>query len=242
VEAVAPGVTVVKPGEAVYGLCSFNRNGSAAEYLAVQADGLARKPKTLDPVAAASVPLAALTAWQAFFDRAQLGKGQRVLIHGGAGGVGIFAVQLANWAGARVITTASTRNREFLIELGAHEVIDYTKTRFEDEVSNADLVLDTVGGETLDRSWGVLKRGGALVSVVQPVDAEKAKAAGVRGVFFIVEPNRTQLIELGGLIDTGKLRTHVDKVLPLSEARQAIEYGLEGHARGKIVLRVVAEG
>jgi len=238
VEGVAPGVTIVRPGEAVYGLCSFNRNGSAAEYLAVRADGLAPKPATLDHVAAASVPLAALTAWQTFFDKAPLQKGQRVLIHGGAGGVGIFAVQLANWIGARVIATGSARNHDFLGELGAHEVVDYNTTRFEDAVQDADVVLDTVGGETLDRSWSVLKRGGTLVSIVQPVDAEKAKAAGVRGLFFIVQPNRTQLMEIGKLIDSGRMRTHVDKVFPLGEARRAIEYGLRGHARGKIVLRV----
>jgi len=241
VEEVATGVTIVKPGEAVYGLCSFCRNGSAAEYVAVQADGLAPKPKLLDHVQAASVPLAALTAWQAFFDHAALAKGQRVLIHGGAGGVGIFAVQLANWIGAHVIATASARNHDFLGELGAHEVLDYTKSRFEDAISDADVVLDTAGGDTLERSWGVPRRGGTLVSIVQPVDSAKAKSAGVRAAFFIVEANRTQLMEIGRLLDTGKLRTHLDTVLPVSQARQAIEHGLEGHARGKIVLRVAAQ-
>ena len=170
-----PGVTDVKVGEAVYGLASFCRDGSAAEYIAIRAADLAPKPKTLDHLQAASIPLAALTAWQAFFDHASVSKGKRVLIHGAAGGVGVFAVQIANWAGAEVIATASASNHDFLGELGAHEVIDYTKVRFEDEVSDVDVVLDAVGGDTLDRSFGVLRRGGALVSVAAEPSARESK-------------------------------------------------------------------
>jgi NADPH:quinone reductase-like Zn-dependent oxidoreductase len=167
-----------------------------------------------------------------------LTRGQRVLIHGGAGGVGNFAVQMANWAGASVITTAAADNHDFVRQLGAQEVIDYAKVHFEDEVSDVDVVLDTIGGSTLQRSFGVLRQGGTLVSIVEPPSAEKAKAQGIKGEFFIVEPDRTQLEEIGRLIDTGRLRAFVDSVLPIEQARQAFEQGLKGHSRGKIVLRI----
>jgi NADPH:quinone reductase-like Zn-dependent oxidoreductase len=241
VEELAPGVTSVKSGEEVYALASFYRDGSAAEFIAVHADDLAPKPKTLDHVQAAAVPLAALTAWQAFFSHAGLTRGQSVLIHGGAGGVGSFAVQLANWAGANVITTAAANNHDFVGQLGAHDVIDYTKFRFEEEVSDVDVVLDTIGGDTLERSYGVVHQGGTLVSIVDSPSAEKAKSLGIKCLFFIVEPNRTQLEEIGRLIDTGRLRVFVDTMLPLEQARQAFEQGLKGHSRGKIVLRVAGQ-
>jgi NADPH:quinone reductase-like Zn-dependent oxidoreductase len=241
VEEVAPAVTSVKPGEEVYGLASFTRDGSAAEFIAIHADDLAPKPKSLDHIQAAAVPLAALTAWQALFSHAGLRKGQSTLIHGGAGGVGTFAVQLANWAGANVITTAASNNHDFVGQLGAHQVIDYSRFRFEEEVSNVDFVLDSIGGDMLERSYGVVRQGGMLISIVQPVSAEKAKTLGITALFFIVEPNRTQLEEIGRLIDTGRLRVFVDTVLPLEQARQAFEQGLKGHSRGKIVLRVAGQ-
>jgi NADPH:quinone reductase-like Zn-dependent oxidoreductase len=161
------------------------------------------------------------------------------LIHGAAGGVGVFAVQLARWAGAQVITTASARNHDFLRALGANKIIDYTTARFEEVVHDVDLVLDTVGGETLERSWAVVKKGGMLISVASPPSAEQAKAHGVRSVWFIVEPNREQLIQIGALIDAGQIRPIIETILPLSQARQAYEQGARGHTRGKIVLRVV---
>ncbi len=239
VEEVGPGVTTIARGSAVYALTAFDRDGAEAEYTIALPSELAPKPRSLDYVQAAAVPLTALTAWQAFFDHASLVAGQTVLIHGAAGGVGVFAVQLAHWAGAHVIGTASARNRDFLRELGANEIIDYTTTRFEDVVQDVDIVLDTVGSETLERSWKVVKKGGVLVSVVSPPSAEQAKAHGVRPVWFIVEPNRDQLIQIGALIDTGRVRPIIDTVLPLSQARQAYEQGARGHTRGKIVLRVV---
>jgi len=238
VEELAPNTGSAKVGEDVYGLASFYRDGSAAEFIAIRADDLAAKPKTLDHVHAAAVPLAALTAWQALFTHARLARGQRVLIHGGAGGVGSFAVQMANWVGATVITTAAADNHDFVRQLGAQQAIDYAKVHFEDEVSDADVVLDTIGGSTLQRSFGVLRRGGTLVSIVEPPSAEKAKAQGIKGEFFIVEPSRTQLEEIGRLIDTGRLRVFVDSVRPIAQARQAFEQGLKGHSRGKIVLRI----
>ena len=239
VEEVGPGVTTIARGSAVYALTAFDRDGAEAEYTIALPSELAPKPRSLDYVQAAAVPLTALTAWQAFFDHASLVAGQTVLIHGAAGGVGVFAVQLAHWAGAHVIGTASARNRDFLRELGANEIIDYPTTRFEDVVQDVDIVLDTVGSETLERSWKVVKKGGVLVSVVSPPSAEQAKAHGVRPVWFIVEPNRDQLIQIGALIDTGRVRPIIDTVLPLSQARQAYEQGARGHTRGKIFLRVV---
>jgi len=238
VEELAPDTKVANIGAEVYGLASFYRDGSAAEFMAIHADDLAAKPKTLDHIQAAAVPLAALTAWQALFSHAMLMRGQRVLIHGGAGGVGSFAVQMANWAGATVITTAAANNHDFVRQLGAHEVIDYAKVHFEDKVSDVNVVLDTIGGGTLERSYGVLRQGGTLVSIVEPPSAEKANAKEIRAEFFIVEPNRTQLEEIGRLIDTGRLRAFVDTVLPIKQARRAFEQGLKGHSRGKIVLRI----
>ena len=240
VDALAPEAAGVRVGDAVYALSSFCRNGSAAEFIAIRAADLAPKPHSLNFEQAAAVPLAGLTAWQALFDHAQIEKGKRVLIHGAAGGVGTYAVQLANWKGAGVIATASAKDHNFLSELGASEVIDYAHGHFEEKVEDVDVVLDTVGGETQQRSWGVLRRGGILISIVSPVAAEKAASLGLRGAFFIVEPNRAQLIQLGHLIDKGTLRVVVGNVLPLARAREAFEQGSADHKRGKIVLQVAA--
>jgi NADPH:quinone reductase-like Zn-dependent oxidoreductase len=231
-------VTGVHAGDAVYALTDFWRDGAAAEYVAVRASDLAPKPANLDHAQAAAVPLSALTAWQALFEHAGLAKGQRVLIHGAAGGVGVFAVQLARWRGARVIGTALARNADFLRELGADETIDYTSVRFEEKVRDVDVVLDTVGGETLERSWKVLRPGGVLVTVAGSAPAEKAAAFGVRALFFIVTPSRAQLIELGRIIEAGQLRPVVEAIVPLERAREAFERGLKGHNRGKLVLSV----
>jgi NADPH:quinone reductase-like Zn-dependent oxidoreductase len=237
---VGPGVNTIAVGSEVYALTAFDRDGAEAEYTIALPGDLAPKPHTLEHVQAAAVPLTALTAWQALFEHAGLAAGQTVLIHGAAGGVGVFAVQLARWAGAQVIATASASNHDFLRELGANEIIDYTTTRFEDVVHDVDLVFDTVGGDTLERSWQVVKKGGILVSVASPPSPEQAKAHGVRPVWFVVEPNREQLIQIGALIDAGQIRPIIETVLPLSQARQAYEQGARGHTRGKIVLRLVA--
>ena len=240
VEAVGYGVTTPARGDEVYAMLDYGCDGAEAEFTIALPKELAPKPRTLDHVQAAAVPLTALTAWQALFEHACLAAGQTVLIHGAAGGVGVFAVQLARLAGAHVIATASTRNSDFLRELGASAVIDYTTTRFEEVVHGVDLVFDTVGGDTLQRSWQVVKPGGMLLSVVSPRPSfASAKGYGVRPVWFIVEPNREQLVQIGALIDEGKVRPIIDTVLPLSQARQAYEQGAKGHTRGKIVLRVV---
>ena len=236
---LGPGVTTLSEGAEVYAMLGYGRDGAEADYTIARPFELAPKPRTLDHVQAAAVPLSALTAWQGLFEQAGLVAGQSVLIHGGVGGVGVFAVQLAHWAGAQVIATASARNRGLLRELGANEIIDYTTTRFEDVIHDVDLVFDTVGGDTLQRSWQVIKPGGALVSIVSPPPpADVTQGHDVRFVWFVVEPNRDELVHIGALIDAGQIRPIIDTVFPLAEARQAYEQAAKGHTRGKIVLRV----
>jgi len=229
----------LKAGDEVYSRPDLARNGAYAEYIAVRESEVALKPKSLDHVHAAAVPLAALTAWQALFDAAKIQPGQTILIHGAAGGVGSFAVQLAKLKGARVIGTASKKNHEFLRSLGVDETIDYNTTRFEDAVHGVDAVLDTITGETMERSWQVLKKDGILVSILQPPSPEKAAAHGVRCAHTFVQPNVPQLNEITKLLDGGKLKVIVEKVFPLWEARAAHELSATGHVRGKIVLRVI---
>ncbi len=189
VEEAGPGVTTLVKGAEVYAMLDYGCDGAEAEFTIALPNELAPKPRTLDHVQAAAVPLSALTAWQALFDQAHLAAGQTVLIQGAAGGVGVFAVQLAHWAGAQIIATASAHNRDFLRELGANEVIDYTTTRFEEVVQSVDIVFDTVGGDTLAHSWQVVKPGGMLVSVVSPPpSADAIKGHDVRFAWFVVQP------------------------------------------------------
>ncbi len=238
VAEVGPGVTEFAVGDEVYALTAFDRDGAEAEYAIALPNELAPKPQSLDMVQAAAVPLAALTAWQALFIHAHLSQGQTALIHGGAGGVGSYAVQLAHWAGARVITTASARHHDFLRGLGADQVIDYTTTPFEEVVHDTDVVFDTVGGETLARSWQAVKDGGVIVSVVSPRPADDPTQTRARFVWFIVEPSGEQLRAIGDLIDAGQIQPVISQVFPLAEARNAWETAASGHARGKVVLRV----
>ncbi len=225
-------------GDEVYSLPDPTRNGAYADYIVVREPELALKPSSLHHIRAAAVPLAALTAWQSLFETAQLQPGQRVLIHAGSGGVGHFAVQLAKWKGAYVFATASTKNQDLLRELGVDEPIDYTQERFEDVARKIDIVLDTLGDETQERSWSVLKEGGNLVSLVQPPSEEKAKELGVRAAIIGAQPNGAQLAEIAKIIDSGKLAPVFDRILPLSEARRAHELSQSGHTHGKIALRV----
>ena len=225
-------------GEAIFGTVT-DESGSYAEYALTTVPQVARKPAEVDHVHAAALPIASLTAWQALFDKANLQAGQKVLIHATAGGVGGFAVQFANWKGAHVIGTASAQSHNFVRQLGAEEVIDYRSTKFEDLVRDVDVVFDTIGGETQERSWKVLKRGGILVSVVQPPSEQKAAAYGVRAVFLRSDHNRgDQLARIADLVVSGQVKVHVETVLPLSEARKAQELSQSGHAHGKIVLIV----
>jgi NADPH:quinone reductase-like Zn-dependent oxidoreductase len=238
VAEAAPGADL-QLGDAVYGLLDFWRDGAAAEYVGASADRFALKPYSLDHVAAAAVPLSGLTAWQALFDHAELSEGDSVLIHGAAGGVGTFAVQLAHWWGAHVIGTCSLNNEGPVRELGADEVLDYHAVRFEDIVKDVDVVLDTVGGETLERSWGVIRSGGSLITIVGDAPEDKAARFGVRAKSILVRPSRGELNQIARLVDEGTIRPVVEEVFPLARAREAYERGMLGHNRGKLVLKVV---
>jgi NADPH:quinone reductase-like Zn-dependent oxidoreductase len=238
VERVAPDIDDVRPGDAVYGLADFPRDGAAAEFVAVPAVNLARKPRSIGHTEAASLPLSALTGWQALFVHGELVAGQSVLIHAGAGGVGSLAVQLARWRGLRVFATASARDVPFVQSLGADVVIDYRAERFEDKAREVDVVFDTVGGETQERSLRVLRKGGVLVSVVSRIPPGVAEQHGVRSVYFIVEGNRAQLEQIATLVDEGKLKPIIAKVFPLARAREAFDFGAASHSPGKIVLEV----
>jgi NADPH:quinone reductase-like Zn-dependent oxidoreductase len=238
VETLGPGVTQFKTGDAVYARPDIARDGGYAEYITVRAGEVALKPKSLDFIHAAAVPLAALTAWQALFDAAKLVAGQRILIHAGAGGVGSYAVQFARWKGAQVITTAGARNADLVRKLGADQVIDYTQVCFEDEVRDLDAVFDTVGEEVQQRSWKVLKKGGILVSILALTVPDDAAALGLRSAYVFVQPNAAQLGQIAELIDGGHVKPVVETVLPLSEVRQAHILSQSRHTRGKIVLRV----
>ena len=234
VEETGTGVTQFKRGDEVYALL---KGGGYAEYATANETVVALKPRTVDHVQAAAVPVAGLTAWQALFEVAQLSAGQKVLIHAAAGGVGNFAVQLAKARGAHVIGTASSKNQAFLRELGVDQVVDYQKTRFEEVVREVDVVLDTVGGDTLERSFKVLKKGGILVSLVQPPSPESAAKYGVRALFYGAHASSSDLAEIAKLIDSGKVKPVVETVLPLADARRAHELSETGHTRGKIVLK-----
>jgi NADPH:quinone reductase-like Zn-dependent oxidoreductase len=237
--AIGQGVDDLSIGEAVFGLVDFDRNGAAAEFVSVPARALAPAPRTIDALTAAAVPLAGLSAWQALFTHGGLRSGQRVLVHGGAGGVGMFVIQLAHDAGAHVSTTVRARDAEFVRDLGADEVLDRDAVRFEEVIAPVDLVIDLAGGDTLARSFGMIVPGGALVSLVEPPSPELARRHELRAAsYFIVEPDRDQLVELARRIDAGRLRVVIDRVFPLAETRSAFEYARSAHHRGKIVLEV----
>ncbi len=238
VEAAGPAVEDLAVGDAVYGFIDSRRDGADAEYVAVRATELAPKPATITFTEAAAVPLSALTAWQALFDHGVLQGGQRVLIHGGAGGVGSFAVQLARWRGAHVTATVSARDAELVRDLGADEVIDYRAQRFEEVVADMDLVFDTVGGETWERSWDVLRPNGRLVSIAVPRPPERESRDGRSAIWFVVEPNRAQLVELARLVDAGHLQPIVSATLPLAAGREAYGPGRNRRGPGKTVLLV----
>ena len=238
VEGVGQGVSQFKRGDEVFAMADPTRDGAYADYIAVREATVAMKPKSLHHVRAAATPVSALAAWQSLFELGPLQSGQRILIHGGSGGVGHFAVQLAKWKGAYVIATASTKNQERLRKLGADETIDYTAQKFEAIAHKIDIVLDTIGGETQERSWCVLNKGGALISLAQPPSEQKARRFGVRGIMCRVQPDGPQLSKITKLIDSAKLKPIIDRILPLSEARRAHELAQNGNTRGKIVLRV----
>jgi NADPH:quinone reductase-like Zn-dependent oxidoreductase len=238
VAKLGPAVTEVDVGDEVYGLIPFVRDGAAAEFVSVPAEVLAAKPVSIDHDTAASIPLAALTAWQALVDHAALRADQHVLIHGAAGGVGSFAVQIAAHLGARVTATAREGDRAFVRGLGAADVVDYEHDRFEDHVEGVDVVLDPVGGLTQARSWSVLRPGGVLVSVAVPPEPDEAAQHRARGEYFVVEPDRGQLEAIAELVDSGRITPIVDRVVPFADTRAAYENLRSEHRQGKVVLHI----
>jgi NADPH:quinone reductase-like Zn-dependent oxidoreductase len=239
VEKTGSKITKLKVGDAVYGYVLWG--GGWAEFTIATEGEVAIKPKSLTFTDAASVPLAALTAWQALIDVAHLGAGQTVLIHGGSGGVGSMAIQIAKARGAKVIATASTPNQDLLKELGADLAIDYTKTKFEEMAKDVDVVLDPVGHDTLERSYAVVKKGGFIATLVSRLDQEKMEAHGIRGASIAVRPNAEEQGEITKLIETKKVKPVVTQVLPLTEAVKALQQAATHHTRGKMVLKVAED-
>lgn len=241
VEKTGAKIAKFKPGDSVYAYLSLKDGGGYAEYAVATEVEAAPKPKSIRFVEAAGVPVVALTAWQALIDTAKLSVGQTVLIHGGSGGVGSFAIQIAKARGAKVIATASTANQDLLKQLGADVAIDYTKQKFEDVAKDVDVVLDSVGKDTLARSYGVVKKGGFIVTLVARIDQAELDKHGIRGASLSVKPDSSELAEIGKLIDEKKIKVIVSETLPLADAGNAQKQVATGHTRGKIVLKVADE-
>ncbi len=239
VEALGTGVTAFAVGEAVFAMGDSRGDGAYAEYVALPADTLCPKPSSVDFTAAASIPLAGTTAWQALTEQANLQSGQTILIHGAGGAVGAFAVQFAKVKGAKVIATATGGDIAYVRGLGADVVVDYKTEKFEDAAHEVDAVLDTIGGDTQARSWATLHDGGILVTTVGAVnEPSDASARGVQGKPFGAHPEGTVLAEIARLVDAGKVKTRVGATFPLSEAKQAQEQAKSGHTQGKVVLEI----
>lgn len=239
IEAMGDKVRNFNTGDEVYGRPFPTTNGAFAEYVVIKADQISLKPKSIDHINAAAVPLAGLTAWQGLFKHGELKKGQKVLIHAASGGVGTFAVQFAKWKGAYVIGTASASNLSFIKQLGVDEAIDYENERFEEQVQDADLVLDLVGDETQQRSIAVLKEKGRLITTVMPQFQQEAKEKGIRLEGFTAQSNPNDLKKMAELIDEGKVYPVISSVLNLEDAAKAEQLNIDGHPRGKIVIKVV---
>ena len=235
VESLGAGAAGFSKGDAVFGLLERDR-GSYAEYVATKASLLAAKPKNLHHDAAAAVPLAAITAWQGMVDHGGMHAGQRVLIHGGAGGVGHLAIQIAKAKGCWVATTVSGRDKDFVLGLGADQAIDYKSEKFEDQVSDIDLVYDLIGGETQTRSFAVLKPRGALISTLQEPDKQKAKEKNLRTAHYMADANGAELSEIAKLIEAGKIKPHLAARFPLEQTAKAQDMLEKEHVQGKIVL------
>jgi NADPH:quinone reductase-like Zn-dependent oxidoreductase len=238
VEKVGSKVTKFKVGDAIYAFIRILRGGGYAEYAVAKQEHAALKPTTLSFVEAAGAPSVALTAWQAIVDKANVQSGQRVLIHGASGGVGLFAIPIAKIRGATVLATASTTNQDFLKQLGADVAIDYKTQRFEDVAKDVDIVIDGVGGETLARSYPIVKKGGIVVTLTGDINQEQLDKYGIRGTSLVVENNGGELAQIGKLIDEKKIKVIVSETFPLADASKAEAKADTGHARGKIVLKV----
>ena len=239
IEEVGSDILTFKKGDEVYGRPDVTRDGTYAEYVAVKANQINFKPKSINHDKASAVPLAGLTGWQGLFDYGHLEEGQKVLIHAAAGGVGSFAVQLAKWKGAYVIGTSSEENIDFLFDLGADEALDYKTVKFEDRLKDVDLVFDLIGGDTQQRSLKIIKKGGRLITIVQPKYQEEAKANDIHMEVFMTQSLPEELEQLGNLIDSGKIKPVVTRTFPLKDAAEAQKEIEKGHTRGKMVLTVV---
>jgi NADPH:quinone reductase-like Zn-dependent oxidoreductase len=239
IEQVGEQVSKFSIGDEVYGRPFPTQNGAFAEYVVIKATEIALKPKSIDHIQAAAVPLAGLTAWQGLFKFGKLEEGQKVLIHGASGGVGSFAVQFAQWKGATVIGTASADNLSFIKQIGADEAIDHNNQRFEDEVSDVDLVLDLIGGEIQRRSLAVIKPGGRLVTTVMPEFKDEAKEKHITIESFTAQSYADDLEQIAALIDNGDVSPVVSSVLSLEDVAKAEQMGIRGHNRGKIVIKVI---
>jgi NADPH:quinone reductase-like Zn-dependent oxidoreductase len=238
IEALGSEVSSFAVGDAVFSRPDIRRDGSYAEYIAVRAVEIAKKPKTISHVEAASIPLAGITAWETIVSIGNLAAGQKALIHAASGGVGSLAVQIAKSRGAHVVATTSSANVELVRSLGADQVIDYRNERFADKVKDVDLVVDTLGGEVQASSWSVLRRGGVLVSTVSVPPAERATASGVRSAFVFISPNAPILDQLAGLVESGRLRTLIGGEFALRDIGEAHALSESGRTVGKIVLYV----
>jgi NADPH:quinone reductase-like Zn-dependent oxidoreductase len=237
VEKCGAQATRFKPGDEVFGMVNIY-GGGYSEKVVVEERAIALKPAGIGHTHAAAIPLAGQTAWQGLFRHGQLRAGQKVLIHGGSGGVGHYAIQFAKAKGAHVLTTVSTDNVKFAQELGADLVIDYKKQRFEDEASDLDMVFDLIDGETRERSWQLLKKGGILVTTLTDPSQEKARQHGVRATRYTVEADGPELTEIAGLVTSGKVKPHIQKTFPLRSAVDALASVEDGHSVGKIVMTV----
>jgi NADPH:quinone reductase-like Zn-dependent oxidoreductase len=233
IETVGPNVTQFAKGQSVFGIVT----GGYAEYALAQANNIQRKPENISFEEAASIPVGALTAWAAVIDTANVQAGQRVLVHGGAGGVGLYAVQLARWKGALVTATASARNLEFVSSLGTENVIDYNATRFEDVLQDMDAVIDTVGGDLPERSFKVIRSGGIFVTVAARLPEDAGKAENIRAVSAGRAPEEN-LKKIADLVEAGQLKPAVGTLFPLGQARKAQELSQAGHGRGRIILEI----
>jgi NADPH:quinone reductase-like Zn-dependent oxidoreductase len=238
VEKIGGKVTKFKVGDAVYAFITILKGGGYAEYAVAKQSDAALKPATISFVEAAGAPSVALTAWQAIVDKANVRSGQTVLIHGASGGVGLFAIPIAKIRGAKVFATASTANQDFLKQLGADVAIDYKTQNFEDIAKDVDAVIDGVGGETLARSYPIVKKGGIIVLLTDRVDQAQLDKYGIRGTSLVVQNNGDELAQVGKLIDEKKIKVIVSETFPLAEADKAEAKADTGHARGKIVLKV----
>jgi NADPH:quinone reductase-like Zn-dependent oxidoreductase len=238
VAGIADGTTGIAVGDEVYGLIDFDRDGAAAEYVTLPASELAARPRSVSHAQTATLPLAALTAWQALVDYAAVEPGERVLVHGGTGGVGAFAVQLAAYLGGHVTATGRGADDGFARSLGAERFLSTADGRLADEVSGVDVVIDTVGGAVLEASYQLMRAGGRLVTLSAPPSQERARQYGVHAMFFVVTPDPAALARLASLVDSGQLRPIISQSFPLSQGRRAFESGTLGRAPGKTVLIV----